>query len=183
MKKPGNLTSYTNIIIYLAVAVLIVASYYLFIYSPLLEAEEEIKGEVVSLRGEVSALEEELDDVDGLQAEIDSLEEELSELLEVDLYDKETAMYILETKVRQADLRLRSKTAEEAADNYSYILSLAGDYKSFYDFMSLLAAADFRYQVDNFHLTPYEDELHMLININFYQWEILEQFFKNESGR
>ncbi len=183
MKKIGNLSGFTKIIPYIIVAVLIAAAYYIFMYNPMIEAEQELSEEISSLREEIRVLEQELGDVENLQAEIDYREDEMRDLLELDIYDKQKAMDILENKIQETDLRLRNSVLKDTEDGYLYTLSLAGNYRSFYDFLSMIDEGDFRYRIEDFIINTYDDELHMLININFYQWDILQQFYENESGR
>ncbi len=183
MKKIRNLSGYSKIIPYIIVAVLIVAAYYIFLYNPLIEAEKELEQEITGLRQEISTLEQDLGELDNLQAEIAYQEEEVQELLELDLYDKQGAMQVLEDKVEEAGLNLRNRVLREAEDGYFYTLSLAGNYRSLHDFLSLLDEGDFRYQAEDFILSTHDNELHMLININFYQWDVLEYFSEVESGR
>ena len=183
MNRFGHLSGFAKIIPYVIIALLIVAAYYIFLYDSLESERQELSREISSLRQETRELEQDLDDIAALEAEIEYMENELSNLLELQLYDKQEARKNLEDMVEEAELRVRNQVSREADEGYLYTLSLTGIYQSFYDFLNLLDEADFRYQVEDFHLTPQEDNLHMLINVNFYQWDVLEHFSEMDTGR
>ncbi len=183
MRILRNLSGFAKIIPYLLVAALLVGAYYLFLYKPLTEERQQLQTEITRSQEEVRELEADLDDIAGLRAEIDHRQQELSDLLELELYESEEALEFLYESIEKSGLEVRDEAASSSDEGYFYTLSLRGDYQSFYELLTQIDEADFRYHLENFFMSSHDDSLHMLLNLSFYQWEALEYFSEMETGR
>jgi len=176
----GRLSRREKILLLIVFVAIVGAAYYYFLYTPIVEEQEMVQGEINNLSDQHALAVERVEQIPELEDELAALEEERAELLEAAIREPEEILAAINVFARETGVTIEGYEKNEGEDGHPLAFAFSGEFLPFLDFARMVDNWDYRLVIESFSMDADDFELSSNMYFFFHQPDELREFIEAE---